>query len=233
MYKRILIPLLGVLLASTACIGTLPSFLVNTLTIQSSTNQTTTGIASTVTSLSYFQREDGAWVLGSPDAPITIVEFADFLCPHCQNYKTTINELINEYVSTGKVNFEFRAYPILGDESVAYAEIAMCVAELTQGSGLWTAVDILYEAGMNGADAQSAQENILAALSITPEDFETCTTSTNMITLNQQLGREADVWGTPAIRVRYNNGALQTIPGYEGGGVPLDVLIDLIAEANE
>src|SRR4051794_33993937 len=33
--------------------------------------------------------EDGAFVLGDPDAPITIIEFLDWGCPHCQAYKPT------------------------------------------------------------------------------------------------------------------------------------------------
>src|SRR5215207_4842489 len=29
---------------------------------------------------------DGGFIIGDPDAPITIVEFADWACPHCQDY---------------------------------------------------------------------------------------------------------------------------------------------------
>ena len=38
--------------------------------------------------------DDGAFVLGEADAPITIVEFADFLCPHCQTYHATMQKVI-------------------------------------------------------------------------------------------------------------------------------------------
>ena len=33
--------------------------------------------------LSTFRRADGGFVLGEPDAPVTIVAFEDFFCPHC------------------------------------------------------------------------------------------------------------------------------------------------------
>ena len=49
--------------------------------------------------------EDGAFVLGDPDAPVTIVEFADFMCPHCQAYQTTVNRFIEQYVATGQAKF--------------------------------------------------------------------------------------------------------------------------------
>ena len=45
--------------------------------------------------------DDGAPVLGDPNAPITIVEFADFMCPHCQEYTETIGRVIEEHVITG------------------------------------------------------------------------------------------------------------------------------------
>lgn len=246
MHKRILIPLVVILLTSTACIGTLPGFLVNVVTIaNTSSNMESTEVmppevAIAVTpgnaryaSMPYFQREDGAWVLGLPDAPITIVEFADFRCPHCQNYKSTIDQLIDEYVVTGKANFEFRVYPILGDDSVAYAEIALCAGDLA-GGGLWAASDILYESAINGASPLRAREDVLSALPIDSAALVDCMTDVPLIERNLQLGSEYGVTGTPSIRVRYDGGSMETIPGHErGGGVPLEVLVELIAEANQ
>src|SRR6188474_1184283 len=49
----------------------------------------------------FSRTEDGAPVLGNPDAPITIIEFADFACPFCQRYEPTMQEFIQEYVATG------------------------------------------------------------------------------------------------------------------------------------
>lgn len=47
--------------------------------------------------------------LGSADAPVTIVEYASFTCPHCASYHETVfRKLKAEYVDTGKVRFIMR-----------------------------------------------------------------------------------------------------------------------------
>lgn len=48
-------------------------------------------------------------VLGDPDAPITVIEYASYTCPHCANFHTgTYPQLKAEFVDTGKVKFIFR-----------------------------------------------------------------------------------------------------------------------------
>ncbi len=47
--------------------------------------------------------------MGNPDAPIKIVEYASYTCPHCRDFSREGHEAIeNDYVNSGKVNFEFR-----------------------------------------------------------------------------------------------------------------------------
>src|SRR5215211_8687667 len=58
--------------------------------------------------------DDGAFIIGNPDAPITVIEFADFGCPHCLEYKPTIEQFIRDYVVTDKARFEFRVFPTAG-----------------------------------------------------------------------------------------------------------------------
>lgn len=46
---------------------------------------------------------------GAEDAPITIVEYASFTCPHCANFHKNVLPSIKEnYIDTGKVRFIFR-----------------------------------------------------------------------------------------------------------------------------
>ena len=70
---------------------------------------------------------DGAFVLGYEDAPITIVEFSDFTCPHCQQYAETIHRVIDEFVATGKAKLEYRMFPIVHPQYREFtAELAEC-----------------------------------------------------------------------------------------------------------
>lgn len=48
-------------------------------------------------------------VLGADDAPITIVEYASYTCPHCRNFHEQVfGELKTNYIDTGKVKFIYR-----------------------------------------------------------------------------------------------------------------------------
>lgn len=74
-------------------------------------------------------------VLGDPNAPVTIVEWADFQCPYCGSFnKQVIPLLIEDFIKTGQVKMEFRDLPFI-DNAVAYgesdmaAEAAACAAD--------------------------------------------------------------------------------------------------------
>lgn len=48
-------------------------------------------------------------VLGDPDAPVTVMEYASFTCPHCANFHTgPFQQLKSEYIDTGKVKMVYR-----------------------------------------------------------------------------------------------------------------------------
>lgn len=48
-------------------------------------------------------------VLGSPDAPVTLVEYASYTCPHCATFHAAVfKPLKADYIDTGKVKFVFR-----------------------------------------------------------------------------------------------------------------------------
>ncbi len=47
--------------------------------------------------------------VGSPDAPITVIEYASFTCPHCATFHDSVyRDLKRDYVDTGKVRFVHR-----------------------------------------------------------------------------------------------------------------------------
>jgi protein-disulfide isomerase len=48
-------------------------------------------------------------VMGKADAPVTVVEYASFTCPHCGNFhRTVFDEFRKNYIDTGKVRFVYR-----------------------------------------------------------------------------------------------------------------------------
>lgn len=48
-------------------------------------------------------------VLGQETAPVTVIEYASFTCPHCANFHDTVyDQLKANYIDTGKVKFVYR-----------------------------------------------------------------------------------------------------------------------------
>lgn len=49
--------------------------------------------------------------VGSVDAPVTIIEYASFTCPHCAAFHETVYKPLKaDYIDTGKVRFEVREF---------------------------------------------------------------------------------------------------------------------------
>lgn len=67
-------------------------------------------------------------VMGSPDAPITIIEYASLTCPHCANFhKDTLPKLKSEWIDTGKAKLVYRDFPTApAGPSYAASMIARC-----------------------------------------------------------------------------------------------------------
>ena len=79
---------------------------------------------------------------GSPEAPVTIVEFSDFQCSFCRQFWLETLPLIEEkYIQTGKVRFVYRHLALLGPPSVQAAIAAECAHE--QGN-FWPYHDRLF-----------------------------------------------------------------------------------------
>ena len=53
----------------------------------------------------------GGFLMGNPEAPVKLVEYGSMTCPHCAEFdETGLQPLIDNYVKTGQVSFEFRNY---------------------------------------------------------------------------------------------------------------------------
>ena len=77
---------------------------------------------------------EGFAMLGSKDAPITVVEFTDYQCPFCQRFHlATFGELKKNYIDTGKVRFYSRDMPLdFHPNALRAAQAARCGGEQGQ-----------------------------------------------------------------------------------------------------
>jgi protein-disulfide isomerase len=80
--------------------------------------------------------------LGRPDAPVTLVEFADLQCPFCAEYnRNVLPTIIDRYVRTGSVRLVFRPLRFLGTDS---REAAAAVGAAAAQDRMWEFVDAFY-----------------------------------------------------------------------------------------
>jgi protein-disulfide isomerase len=85
--------------------------------------------------------QDGS-VLGSPDARVTLLEWADPQCPACRLYtEEFFPTVVDEYVRPGKINTEFRGFPFIGEDSVKAYRFLLAAGEQDR---LWNLQEALY-----------------------------------------------------------------------------------------
>lgn len=71
----------------------------------------------------------GVRAIGSPDAPIKIIEYASMTCSHCAHFHNDVlPELKTKYIDTGKVYLEFKEFP-LDDAALKATLTARCLPE--------------------------------------------------------------------------------------------------------
>jgi protein-disulfide isomerase len=81
-------------------------------------------------------------ILGSPNAPVTMEEFADLQCPFCKEYTLNVfPTLVAKYVREGKVKMEFHNFDIIGAESPTASDMAEAAGLQNK---LWNFVDLFY-----------------------------------------------------------------------------------------
>ncbi len=139
-------------------------------------------------------------VLGPEDAPITIVEFSDYLCPYCGRFHIdTLDPLLEHY--DGLVRFVYREYPIIGGQtSVAVGAAAQC-ANL-QGK-YWPYADLIWE-NQTSSERQAWSEELLMGfaeqIDLGSTAFTACLedeSGVNVVIADYEQGREYNITGTP------------------------------------
>jgi len=142
---------------------------------------------------------DPSRIKGNPDAPITIVEFADFQCPYCQSVQPTLKAIMDKY--QGKVRLGFRDYPLrqIHPQAQQAAEASRCAG--AQGK-FWEYHDLLY-AKQGKLNLASLKEQARTA-TLDMAGFEACLANGKfrpLIDSDLQSGSIAGVSGTPAFYI--------------------------------
>jgi len=139
--------------------------------------------------------------LGSPDAPLTIVEYSDFQCGHCATVaQEIVPQIEEEYLATGKAKLVFKQVAFLGEGSRWAAEAAECAAEQEK---FWEYHDILY-ANQTGTFSELLLNAFAEALGLDTASFSACLDGgkyTNQVAANNAEAQRRGVNNTPTFFV--------------------------------
>lgn len=133
---------------------------------------------------------------GPADAPVTIVEFADFQCPACGAFHPVLSQLLSDY--EGSVRYVHRQFPLPIHE---YALQAAEASESADAQGkFWEMYELLYE----NQDDLSKEAILKYAKSLdldTQQMSKDLDDHTYLTVVNRDLadGKSVGVTGTPTL----------------------------------
>lgn len=83
-------------------------------------------------------------IIGSPTAPIVLIEYSDFQCPFCSMIYPTLKKLVTE--SNGQIAWIYREFPLTSIHPNANpaANAAECIAEQLGNDGFWKFADAVF-----------------------------------------------------------------------------------------
>ena len=183
-------------------LGVVSTILVSPMPVQATAPHQLLADAQTVLALSKDDR-----ILGNPDAPITILEYASLTCPHCAHFTNDVlPELKKKWIDTGKAKLVLRDYP-LDEPALRAAMIARCAPP----DRYYAFVDTFFgsqEKWVTARDYRDALARLVKLGGMSREEFDQClknTTLENKIVEGRLIAsKELDVNSTPTFFI---NGA--------------------------
>lgn len=119
----------------------------------------------------YLERSDSNKI-STASAKLTVVEFGDYQCPACGAANPIVKRIVQEYKD--KINFVYRHFSFLGQESIWAGVAAECAGE--QGK-FWEYHNYLYEnqSGENrGAFSKDNLKSFAKSLQLSQTEFDLC-----------------------------------------------------------
>ena len=167
--------------------------------------------------LKLIEGTDKNYWIGAAKPKITIVEFADFACPHCAKSFSKIREISVKYKNSVKIIF--RDFPINAEYSAKLALAARCAGE--QGL-FWPAHDKLF---LNQGIATDEEiKNSIKQIGLDNQRFEDCYSKQKYLAEIQAdllAGDQLGITGTPTWFINGHKIA---------GDIPYELFIKIIEE---
>ncbi len=187
---------------------------------------------------------DGSPILGDPKAKVILLEFADFSCPHCLEYRDTINTVIDQLVRTGKARLMVRTQTFVGGPlSEQAAQAAYCAGKQ---DAFWEAYEGLFDIqssrGYQAFTLDSFKE-LATGLKIDPDKLAACVTNGDTkatLAANDQAAQDLQIQGVPAVLYSTDGGKTfnflpSTTDGspVNRGGPGIETITAAVAKANQ
>ena len=152
----------------------------------------------------------GEHIVGDPDAPVTIIEYASMTCPHCRTFhKDTYPTIKEKYIDTGMAKLYFREFP-LDPRSAAAFMLAECSGE----DKYFTMIDVLFEKQPIWARSQKVVDELFKIAKLagfTQESFLACLKNgelqANILAIQKKAAEDYGVDATPTFFIngtKYN-----------------------------
>jgi protein-disulfide isomerase len=143
-------------------------------------------------------------ILGNPQAPITIVEYASLTCPHCAHFANDVlPEIKKEWIDTGKAKLVLRDFP-LDEPALRAAMIARCAPP----ERYYAFADTFFaaqEKWVRSTDYREALARLAKLGGLGQAEFDTCITNTELenkiVEGRLRATQELEVTSTPTFFV--------------------------------
>ncbi len=151
--------------------------------------------------------QPGDHVMGDAKAPITLIEYASFTCPHCAHFHTQIlPEIKKKWIDTGKVKLIYRDFPL--DQVAAKAAQ---IAECTPNDRYFGVIDLIFRGQQNWATSSDPIAELAKPLRIAgmgENEIKACLANeakANEVVADYRGGETLGVTSTPSLFI---NGTL-------------------------
>lgn len=150
---------------------------------------------------------DGAYSIGDPDAPVTIVEFTDFQCPFCsRHFLQTFPQIVAEYVDTGKVRYVFMDFPLssIHPQAQLASEAARCAGDQAAYVEMHDLLFARQDAWKGRDDAATIFSGFAGELGLDTAAFDACLATRqheDAVLADLEYGTSLGIDGTPAFFV--------------------------------